>query len=232
MIESRQLTRVRVFASCGHNAMTPLSGARAESHVKLPMLIVVALVSTASAALAQTEGRVSVGASVTVNNTPDGDVATGAGFGPLVRLNPHKGWGPAGAFNWFRADLENPGGDGGDFARVRVRPLMGGVSYTVGSRSVLTSFSIVTGPSFNKAQFTGAFVPAANESIHAGNSWALRPGVGATWTIAPRVAIIGFGGYLINRPDVVYRNRAGQEFRNRWTADSVVLSVGTVYSLF
>jgi hypothetical protein len=149
-----------------------------------------------------------------------------------VRLNPHKGWGPAGAFNWFRADLQNPAGGDDDFARVRVRPLMGGVSYTVGSGTVLTSFSIVTGPSFNKAQFRGAFVAAAGESIHADTSWALRPGVGATWTVAPRVAIIGFGGYLINRPDIVYRNRFGQEFSDRWTADAVVLSVGAVYSLF
>ena len=149
-----------------------------------------------------------------------------------MRLNPRKGWGPAGAFNWFRADLQDPAGGDSDFARLRVRPLMGGVSYTVGSSPVLTSFSIVTGPSFNKAQFNGSFVAGAGESIHADTSWALRPGVGVTWTVAPRVAVIGFGGYLINRPDIVYRNRFGQEFRDRWKADAVVLSVGAVYSLF
>jgi hypothetical protein len=200
--------------------------------LRLPILLAVVILTTASAASAQTEGRVSVGASVTVNRTPDGDVASAVGFGPLVRLNPHTGWGPAGAFNWFRADLENPAGGDNDFARLRVRPLMGGVSYTVGSQPVLTSFSLVTGPSFNKAQFNGSFVAGAGETIHAGNSWALRPGVGATWTIAPRVAIVGFAGYLINRPGIVYRNRFGQEFSDRWKADSVVLSVGAVYSLF
>jgi hypothetical protein len=188
----------------------------------------------ASTAFAQTEGRVSVGASVTVNTTPDGAVSSAVGFGPLVRLNPHKGWGPAGAFNWFHADLHDPAGGNHDFARLQVRPLMGGVSYTVGAgtKPVLTSFSIVTGPSFNKARFDGSFVAAAGERIHAGDSWALRPGVGATWTLAPRVAIVGFGGYLINRPNIVYRNRLGQEFRDQWKADAVVLSVGAVYSLF
>ena len=60
----------------------------------------------------------------------------------------------------------------------------------------------------------------------------MRPGVGLTWTVAQRVAIIGFGGYMINRPDVVYRDVAGQEYRNRWKADSILLSVGAVYSLF
>jgi hypothetical protein len=186
----------------------------------------------ASAAFAQTEGRVGVGASVTLNHTPDADVASTAAIGPLVRLNPHKGWGPAGGFNWFRADLENPAGGGGDFARLRVRPLMGGVSYSLGSGAVLTSFSVVAGPSFNKAEFDGSFVAGPGESIDAGTSFAVRPGVGVTWTIAPRVAIVGFAGYLVNRPNVTYRDRFGQEYRDRWRADAVVLSVGAVYSLF
>ena len=41
-----------------------------------------------------------------------------------------------------------------------------------------------------------------------------------------------FGGYMFNRPDVVYHDVAGQEYRNRWKADSILLSVGAVYSLF
>ena len=50
-------------------------------------------------------------------------------------------------------------------------------------------------------------------------------------TVAPRVAIIGFGGFLFNRPDVVYRDRS--EFRDRWkAADAFVVSAGMVYSIF
>jgi hypothetical protein len=199
--------------------------------VKLPILIACALLFTTSAAFAQTEGRVSVGASVTVNNTTDSEVASTTTVGPLIRLNPHKGWGPAGAFNWFRADLDNPAGGDNDFARLRVRPIMLGVSYTVGSSSVLTSFSIVAGPSFNKAEFDKDYV-STGESIDADTSFAVRPGVGVTVTVAPRVAIVGFGGYLINRPDVTYRNRAGLELKDQWKADAVVISVGVVYSLF
>ena len=172
-----------------------------------------------------------MGASITLNGTTDDDVASTTAVGPLVRLNPRKGWGPAGAFNWFRPDLHDPAGVTGDFARLRVRPLMAGVSYTVGSDAVLTSFSIVGGPSFNKAEFHRSYVSGSGESIRAENSFAVRPGVGVTWTVARRVAIVGFGGYLINRPDVVYRNRFGQEI-DRWKADAFVLSVGAVYSLF
>jgi hypothetical protein len=42
---------------------------------------------------------------------------------------------------------------------------------------------------------------------------------------------VGFGGYMVNRPDVVYRD-ATRQLTNRWKADSIVLSVGAVYSLF
>ena len=200
--------------------------------MRLSILIASALVFAAPSVFAQTEGRVSVGASITFNGTTDDGVASTAAVGPLVRLNPHKGWGPAGALNWFRPELHDPAGGTGDFARLRVRPLMGGVSYTVGSAPVLISFSIVGGPSFNKAEFHGSYVAGSGESISAKNSFAVRPGVGVTWTVARRVAVVGFGGYLINRPDVAYRNRFGQEIDDRWKADAFVLSVGTVYSLF
>jgi outer membrane protein with beta-barrel domain len=198
--------------------------------------VAVVLLSSVSPALAQTEGRVSVGGSITFIKPTDSDVNSVVGGGPLVRLNPRKGWGIAGALNWFRADLDNPSGDAGDFARLRIRPLMAGVSYTIGNQPTLVSFSIVAGPSFNKFTFVDDFVnrlPSGQRpTADIETSFAVRPGVSVTFTVAPRVAIVGFGGYMINRPDIVYRDIAGQEYRNRWKADAAVLSVGAVYSLF
>ena len=195
------------------------------------------LLCTAVPAAAQTKGRVSVGASVTYVHPTDSEVQPLVGWGPLVRLNPKKGWGIAGGLSWFLADVENPTGAGGDFVTLRVRPLMGGVAYTVGEQPVLVSFSIVAGPSFNKLEFDDSFLrslpPGSPQpELDASTSFAVRPGVGLTWTIAPRVAVIGFGGYIINRPDVFYRSTSGQEYRNRWKADAGLLSVGVVYSLF
>jgi hypothetical protein len=191
---------------------------------------------TATSAAAQTEGRVSVGGSVTYVQPTDSEVNSLVGFGPLVRLNPKKGWGVAAALNWFRADLDNPSGEDGPFARLRVRPLMAGVAYTIGNQPTLISFSIVIGPSFNDLDFEDDFLDrfpsGPRPELDAETSFAVRPGVSLTYTVAPRVAIIGFGGYMINRPDVVYTDVTGQEFRNRWKADSIVLSVGAVYSLF
>ncbi|HET7220526.1 MAG TPA: outer membrane beta-barrel protein [Vicinamibacterales bacterium] len=190
----------------------------------------------ATSAVAQTKGRVSVGGSITYVHPTDGEVKSLVGGGPLVRLNPKKGWGPAGALNWFRADLDDPATGDGPFATLRVRPLMGGIAYTIGNQPTLVSFSVVVGPSFNKLEFEDDFLdtlPAGPRAdLDASTSFAVRPGVDVTVTVAPRVAIIGFGGYMINRPDVTYRDVDGQEYRKRWKADSVVLSIGGVYSLF
>jgi hypothetical protein len=192
---------------------------------------------TATVAAAQTKGRISVGASVSLVQPTSDNVGSVVGYGPVVRLNPKRGWGPAAGFSWFRADLDNPTGQGGDFARLRVRPLMGGIAYTVGPDKVLTSFSIVVGPSFNSVDFEDEFIASLPPgslapSLDVETSFAVRPGVSVTFTVAPRVAIIGFGGFFFNRPDVVYRDRFGTEFRDRWKADAFVLSAGMVYSIF
>ena len=63
------------------------------------------LLCTAVSATAQTKGRVSVGASVTYVNPTDSEVQPLVGWGPLVRLNPKKGWCIAGGFSWFLADI-------------------------------------------------------------------------------------------------------------------------------
>ena len=205
--------------------------------MKRALVLIALLLCTAVSTAAQTQGRVSVGASVTWVNPTDSEVQSLVGWGPLVRLNPKKGWGIAGGLSWFLAAIDNPTGDGGDFINLRVRPLMAGVAYTVGEQPVLVSFSIVAGPSFNKLEFDDNFLKSlppglAQPELDAKTSFAVRPGVSLTWTVAPRVAVVGFGGYMINRPDVFYRSPSGQEFRNRWKADAILLSVGLVYSLF
>ncbi len=104
-------------------------------HIILGLIL---LSGIASEGRAQTKGHISVGVSTTVNVTTDGDVGTGKGVGLLVRLNPKPGWGPAGAFNWFNAELSDPAAGGGDFARLRIRPLIGGVSYSTVRGALLT----------------------------------------------------------------------------------------------
>jgi hypothetical protein len=185
----------------------------------------------------QTKGRVSVGGTVTLAQPTDKDVKSVVTFGPLVRLNPRKGWGLAGGLSWFEADLANPSGGSEPFATLRVRPLLGGVAYTVGEQPLLISFSIVAGPSFNHLEFQDDFLDrlptgATRPSVDINTSLVVRPGIGLTWTVAQRAAIIAFGGYSLNRPGITYRDTTGQEFHNRWKADALLFSVGAVYSLF
>jgi hypothetical protein len=205
--------------------------------MKRIVLIVALFLCTASIATAQTKGRVSVGVSASYIQPSSDGVQSLVGFGPLVRLNPKRGWGVTGAFNWFRADVDNPSGEDGDFATMRIRPLMAGVAYTIGPPKVLTSFSLVAGWSFNRFDFEDTFLDnlpqgSVRPSVDIENAFAIRPGVNVTVTVAPRVAIVGFGGYMFSRPDVVYRDSAGAEFRNQWKGDAFVLSAGIVYSLF
>jgi Outer membrane protein beta-barrel domain len=203
--------------------------------MKRALVFATLVLFSAIPAAAQTKGRISVGGTVTFIQPTDSEVGSLVGFGGLVRLNPKKGFGVAGGLSWFRADIDNPA-TGDAFAKLRVRPLMGGVSYTIGEQPVLVSFSIVAGPSFNDLDFDEDFLntlPAGpRPDLDIKNSFAVRPGVGVTWTVAERVAIIGFAGYSYNRPDVVYRDVAGREYRNQWKADAILLSVGAVYSLF
>ena len=180
---------------------------------------------------AQTKGWLNVGASVTFIHPTDSDVESTVTVGPLIRLTAKKGWGLAAALNWVGADLKDPSGAGGKFARMRVRPLLAGVAYSVQSGDLLTSFSVVAGPSFNRIDFDDDFA-SDGASIDIENSFAIRPGVGLTYTVAPRVAIVGFGGFMWNRPDTTYRSSTGVEFQNRWRADAFGLSAGVVYSLF
>lgn len=192
-----------------------------------------ALAALPALASAQSEGRVGVGGSITFVSPTDDDVDSVVHVGPLVRLNPRKGWAFAGALNWFRVDLRDPAGSS-DFAKLRVRPLMGGVGYNIGSDRTLVNFSVVVGPSFNSVEFEESFLDRQNgtPAIDVDNSFAIRPGVSVTHTLAPRVGLTGFAGYMINRPDITYRNVAGEQFEERWRADSIVLSVGVVYSVF
>lgn len=202
-----------------------------------PTLAIVFLVLSALPALAQ--GRLGIGASVT-HVTPRSDELTRSPLrvGPLVRLQPGGGWGVAGAFNWFDTDVDGSfAGVDGEFGELRVRPLMGGVGYTMRSGRVRTTFSVVAGPVWNRLKVHEAVRTAfaaldrdIDDTLDA-RSFAVRPGVGASIGIAPRVDLTGFGGYLFNRPKFTVPTPAG-DVTNQWTADALVLSVGAVFVVF
>ena len=201
-------------------------------------LAAIFLVLSSVAAAAQ-DGRLGVGASVTyVNPRSDELTRSPLTLRPLVRLQPGEGWGFAGAFNWFETDLDAAfAGLRGEYGRVRIRPLMGGVGYTIRSGRVRTTFSLVGGPAWNQLKINeqarialadgGRDVEDTLDEV----SVAIRPGASVNVRIAPRLDLTGFGGYLFNRPKFTIPTGAG-DVRNEWSTDAVVLSAGLVFALF
>lgn len=187
----------------------------------------------AASVSAQSVGRVSAGGSVALNTMTDSDVENSFSVAPLVRVNPRRGWRLATAFNWVTANLKNPDGGDGKFARLKVRPVMAGIGYTFGPDRTLFNVSIVGGPSFNYVDFHDEYLEGISSAptIDADHGFAIRPGFSFTQTLAPRVGLTAFTGYMFNRPGIVYRN-GPTVIEDRWKADSFVLSAGLVYSIF
>jgi hypothetical protein len=186
----------------------------------------------AAPAYAQREGKFSVGVAATAVKPTDDDVHSTVGVGLTLARVPKSGWAFTGALNWFESDLNGSFlGLDGTIGSLRVRPLMGGVSYTVMQGRLATSFSIVGGPSFNRMRIDDDMTSRVNAADEKDISLAVRPGVNLSYAVQPRVAITGFGGYLIDRPKFTFRTGAG-ETRNAWKADAVVISGGVAISLF
>ena len=183
----------------------------------LALLAVAAAVVPASA---QMDGRIGVGVAVTRFQPRDGDLEPRTGITASVRLNPQAGLGIAAGLNWLDLDVDGSGGRG----RLRTRPLMLGIGYTVPTGRLMTTVSVVGGPSWNSLRLDGA---AKEDSV----SVAVRPGVGVTYAVAPRFGITGFGGYMFNRPSFEVETPSGRVDRT-WKADGLALSAGVVVTLF
>lgn len=193
------------------------------SRAILLVLFATLVVSTAVPAGAQTRGRASIGVNHTWVRPHHDDVSPTSGFGPTVRLNPGRGFGVAGALDWFDTDLQD---EIGVVGTMRVRTVMAGIGYGIPAGRLHTALTLVAGPSFNRLRITR---PGDDGEIE--TSFAVRPGISLTYTIASRVALTGFAGYLINRPEILYRS-GGTEIRDRWRADATIISTGLVISLF
>jgi hypothetical protein len=196
-------------------------------------LSLLVLLWSAAPAHAQRVGKFSVGVAATEVKPIDDDVRSTVGVGVTLARVPRSGWAFTGALNWFESDLNGAFvGIADKIGTLRVRPLMGGISYTVMQGRLATIFSIVGGPSFNRMHiFDAARDRVEVTSDVKQTSIAVRPGVNLSYAVKPRLAITGFGGYLIDRPKFTFRTAAGQT-RNTWKADAVVVSGGLAVSLF
>ena len=184
--------------------------------MKRALTIAMLLLTIAGSAAAQTEGRVSVGGIVTFVQPTDSEVESLVGIGPLVRLNPKERMGPGRRTQLVPCGHRQSEWCGGDFAQTARAAADGWHRLhhrrTARAHQLLLRCRTVVQRSRFRGRFPRLAAPGSKTELDAKNSFAMRPGVGLTWTVAPRVAIVGFGGYMINRPDVVYRDMTGQEY--------------------
>ncbi len=153
-------------------------------------------------------------------------------FGPVVRFGAGRGLGISIGFGWFGADLaaENDGADVEIVGRVRIRPVMGGVGYTVRDGRVSMTLSAVGGMSFNSIapadELSGREVP-----LRVRNSLAWGSGVSFWVDASSRVAVNVSTGFVMARPEYQMFDGANV-VRRRLTADAVLVRVGLAYKVF
>ena len=169
----------------------------------------------------------SVGVSLGHSRPGDEDLGTASRLGPLIRLGSGTGLGLTLGFGWFGADVAS---GGSRLGRVRIRPVMAGLAYTLGDDGVSASLSLVGGVAFNslsRQHRSGGPVWALDVS----NSFAWRPGVSLWVDLSRRTALNVSAGYLVTRPRLSVLDDDRVQPRTL-RGDTAILSTGVAYKLF
>ena len=173
---------------------------------------------------------VGLGASVRVSRPAEAALGRALAVGPLLRLRPRNGLGPAVAFNWTNAEIEvGPGGRPG-LAAMRLRPVMGGVALGAARGRFWAGASVVAGYSFNRLHVDTTRA-GPGRAVAVGNSFVWRSGAAVWVDVTRRVGVNVFGGYLFTSPELTFASDASI-VTERLRANSAVASVGVAYWIF
>ena len=184
------------------------------------------------------KGRFLLGINMAHSLTPDEDLGSHWSFSPVIRNTPRRlGWGPSFGLSGYRGDITAPvDGRKTTIGEVRIRPLMGGISYSIGRGRARTSFSLVGGYAFSSAKVTAALPSGTTASIDIGDSWVVRPNVGLTYALTRRLALIGSIGYVYTNPtisiNVIQAGQGPSRISSSFRSDYVSITVGTAVSIF
>jgi hypothetical protein len=193
-------------------------------------------------ASAQVDNRLAVGISVTTRIASSSSAAGTADLGFELRLGHERpGWGPeVSFFNWFNTGVEQSSVDGrrSELGQLRIRPIMAGYGYTwTRGRSTVTA-DAVGGFAINSFDLTPAAaseyqarVGATSLRTSASNTFVVKPEVQLWYDLNDRIGIKVNGGYLVTRPSVTITSALGEDTRPV-RADSFLITIGAVYSLF
>lgn len=169
------------------------------------------------------------GVSVGWSGPTAGSLGSSVSVGPLFRFGSGRGLGPAIAFEWFATDIAGSSPEG-VISRVHVRPLMGGVSYTLGTDRISMAPSIVAGVAFNSLT-----VPDTGEArgiaVEVRNSFIWRPGVSVWVDVNRRIAVNLSMGYAFTGLNVTFLEGT-QLVQRDVSGDTTIVHAGIAYKLF
>ena len=159
------------------------------------------------------------GGVVLTGDIPRGVARSGVRLRPLLRARNDPGLRPAFGLNWVTLDFPSASGRPDEIAgRLRLRPLLAGVSYTWITSQLSISPRVFGGYSFNRFRSEGG-APAASAS----NGFVGKVELQLFHDLTPRVGILGSIGYLVGRPEV-----AGRTLK----VDDLRLQVGVAYAIY
>jgi hypothetical protein len=159
----------------------------------------------------------------------DPDVSRGVSFGPSIGLSPGRtnGWKVPVALSMFSEDLHSPAGT--QFGSVRTRALLAGIGYGWHFGRLSVGPQIEFGYAFNHASMEDdgarAFGPSGVVTVHADNSWIVRPEFKAEYFITPKVTFRTSIDYVRLEPQVAVTTPNGV-ITDQWNMSNVHLNVG------
>lgn len=171
-----------------------------------------------------------IGVSVTHTEPREATLGSNLGIGPLLRIGAGSGLAPTFAFNWISTPLHADATSDARLGEVRVRPIMGGLGYTWSGARTAATVSLVAGYAFNSLRIA-AVVPGQPVPLRVENSFAWRPGMSVWYDVNRRIALNGFAGVLVARPDATFLVGDRSDTREL-RMDSAVIRLGVAYKLF
>jgi hypothetical protein len=178
--------------------------------------------------------KVGIHGNIGVRNPTDSDVTRGVSFGPSVGLAPGhtNGWKYPFALNMFSEYLH--GSNGQQFGTVHTSALVGGIGYGWHFGQLSIGPDVEVGYAFNHASVTGdagAFESSGPLSMHADNSWLIRPELKAEYFITRKLTFRTSVDYTRMQPAITVITPTGT-LDNRWNLSSVHANVGVGFYPF
>lgn len=220
------------------------------------------LATLPAVASAQSDGQLAMGLTlgsrIGVKDGTAGDIRPGIVLRPG---HGRDGFGWELGLSWYSADLQQPVDQTStDFGQLHVRPLLAGYGYTLRlprraktrpdqedssqassstpRRRVAFNARLLGGYAFTSLDVHSTFVDSYSRRLDVSavqadvaNAFVLKPEVSAWIDVSRKVGLLFSAGYMLSRPQVTVTSSAGRDTR-RANADVVMLTVGTVYSVF